>query len=46
MTFEFLKKVIDDIVEFITLSVANLTKFIEGFKTTTDWNDEALDELL
>ena len=33
MDFAQITKIIDDIVEFITNAVANMKKFINGFKT-------------
>ena len=45
MTFAKLQEIIDDIVEFIINAVDSMTKFIEGFKTTTTFDPTALDAI-
>ena len=42
MSFEKVQKIIDDIVDFIISAVANMQKFIDGFKTTTKFETSDL----
>lgn len=38
MDFDFITKIIDDIVDFIKSATANLKKFINGFKNDYELN--------
>lgn len=40
MDFDFITKIIDDIVDFIKSFVANMKKFIGGFKNDLDFVPE------